>query len=81
MNSRRTERGETTADRRALCRSNLGRKLIQERRQHVVGDVALELFHSPEVLLAGRTSGLNDLVLWAHERREIVRLYFLLNGF
>jgi hypothetical protein len=36
--------------------------------------VALKLFHGSKMLLARRTASLNDLVLWAHERREIVAL-------
>ena|ERR1700730_5255844 len=35
-----------------------------------------KLFNCPEVLLARRTTGLHDLVLRAHERIQIVALYF-----
>jgi hypothetical protein len=40
-----------------------------------------KLLNGSEVLLAGRTAGLNDLVLGAHERRQVVPLNFVLNGF
>lgn len=40
-----------------------------------------ELLDCPEVFLARRTAGLNDLVLRAHERIEIVAHYFVLNRF
>jgi len=43
--------------------------------------MALELFHGPKVFLACRTTGLNDLVLRAHERIQIVALNFVLNCF
>ena len=49
-------------------RANLSRQLIQQRRKHVFRDVALELFDGPEVLLTGRTAGLNNFVFRAHER-------------
>jgi hypothetical protein len=52
------------------------RQPINQRRQHVFGYVPLKLFHGPEVLLACRTAGLNDFVLWAHERIQIVAQYF-----
>jgi hypothetical protein len=51
-------------------------KAIQQRRQHVFAEVMLKLFHRPEVLLARRTPGLHDLVLCAHERIQVVALYF-----
>ena len=56
-------------------------KAIQQRRQHVFAEVALELLHRPEVLLARRTPGLHDLVFRAHERIQIVALNFVLNCF
>jgi hypothetical protein len=40
-----------------------------------------ELLHGSEVLLARRTTGLYDLVLLAHERIQIVALYFFSDGF
>jgi hypothetical protein len=52
------------------------RKSIQQRRQHVFVEVPLKLFHGSEVFLACRTAGLNDFVLWAHERIQIVAQYF-----
>ena len=38
-----------------------------------------ELFNCPEVFLACRTPGLHDVVFLAHERIQIVALYFVLN--
>jgi hypothetical protein len=43
------------------------RKFIQQRRKHIVRDVPLELLNCSEMLLTGRTSGLNDFVLLVHE--------------
>jgi hypothetical protein len=54
----------------------VSRESIQQRRQHVFTQVTLKLFHGSEVLLARRTSGLNNLVFSAHERIQIVALYF-----
>jgi hypothetical protein len=56
------------------------RKSIQQRRQHVIAKMKFELLHSPEMLLACRTAGLNDLVLRAHKSGQIVALYFFSNG-
>lgn len=44
------------------------RKFIQQRRQHIVSDVALELLNRSEMLAAERTPRLNDFVFLAHER-------------
>jgi hypothetical protein len=38
--------------------------------------VALELLHGSKMLLTLRAAGLNDLVFRAHERIQIVALYF-----
>ena len=59
-------------------RANLSRQLIQQQRQHVLSDVPLELFHSSEVILTGRTAGLNNFVFVTHERRQVVLLNFSL---
>lgn len=50
-----------------LERWNLGRKPIQQRRKHVLGDVPGKLLHGSEVHFTSRASGLNDFVFPAHE--------------
>ena len=40
-----------------------------------------KLLNCPEVLLTRRTAGLNDLVFRAHERIQIVALYFFSDRF
>ena len=52
-----------------LSRSSVPQKFIQYRRQHVLGDVPLELLHGSEVLAAVRTTGRDDFVLVMYERR------------
>jgi hypothetical protein len=54
-------------------------KPIQQRRQNIVGQMPFELFDCPEVLLAYRTAGLNDLAFVAHERGKIVPLNLVLD--
>jgi hypothetical protein len=40
---------------------------VEQRRQHVLSDVALELFHGSEVLPAESTTRHDDAVLLVHE--------------
>jgi hypothetical protein len=56
-------------------------KPIQQRRQDIAGEMPFKLFNGSKVFLARRTTGLHDLVFRAHERREVMPLYFVSNGF
>jgi hypothetical protein len=58
----------------------LGRQSIKQRRQHVISEMPFKIFYGSKMFLAGRIPGLNDLVFRAHERIQIVALYFFSNG-
>ena len=58
----------------------LFRQPIQQRRQHVIRKVSFKLFNGPKMALAQWASGLNDLVLPAQKRIQIMAQYFFSDG-
>ena len=58
--------------------SGVARKPIQQRRQHIIAKMKFKLLDRSKMFLARRTAGLNDLVLGAHERGQVVLMNFSL---